>query len=222
MKKMSGDSRGNVLLVPVVALAVLFVSAAIFAVWAFGGKQDYKNNVDSKIAAAVASNTQKVQAADAKQYAETAKNPLKTYTGPDAYGSVKVTYPKTWSAYIDTTSQSTPLNAYFNADFVPSVDSKQPYNLRVEVVANSYDNEMKAFSSLVKSGGVTAAPYSLPKVPKAAGSILTGQIVRTNRDSKGTLVLLTMRDKTLEVWTESPTYLGDFNTYILPNLTFSP
>ena len=219
---MSGDSRGNVLLVPVVALAVLFVSAAIFAVWAFGGKQDYKNNVDSKIAAAVASNTQKVQAADAKQYAETAKNPLKTYTGPDAYGSVKVTYPKTWSAYIDTTSQSTPLNAYFNADFVPSVDSKQPYNLRVEVVANSYDNEMKAFSSLVKSGGVTAAPYSLPKVPKAAGSILTGQIVRTNRDSKGTLVLLTMRDKTLEVWTESPTYLGDFNTYILPNLTFSP
>ena len=222
MKKLSGGESGNVLLIPVIALTVLFIGAAVFAVWAFGGRQDYKNHSDAKVASAVAANKEVVQAADAKQFAEAAKNPLKTYTGPDAYGSVKVTYPKTWSAYVDTTGSSTPLDAYFHVDYVPSTQSKQPYNLRVQVVANNYSNQLSQFTSLAKLGKVTVAPYSLPKVPKAAGSVLTGQVFPGNQAANGTLIMLPLRDKTLKVWTESPTYLADFNTYILPNLSFIP
>jgi hypothetical protein len=224
MKKV-WDERGelNALLLPVVILAVLFVGAASFAVWAYGGMQDYKNKSDAKVATAVAADKLVVQAADAKQYAESAKSPLKTYNGPDAYGSVKVSYPKTWSAYVDTTNSSTPLDAYFHDDYVPSTQSQQStYNLRVQVVATSYSQQMQQYASLVQTGKITAAPYALPKVPGTIGTKLTGNILLSNPNASGTMVLLPLRDKTLQIWTESSSYLPDFNTYILPNLTFSP
>lgn len=224
MKKTIGE-RGSmdVLLLPVIILAVLFVAAASFAVWAFAGRQDYKNNSDAKSAAAVAANKQVVQAADAKTYAEAAKNPLKTYSGPDAYGSVRISYPKTWSSYVDTTSSSTPLNAYFHTDYVPSTQSKQNYQLRIQVAAQTYDHVLSSYSTYVNHGTVTSAAYSLPKVPSVVGTRLSGAIFGTStQGGQGTIVLIPLRDKTLEIWTESNDYLPDFNTYILPNVTFSP
>jgi flagellar basal body-associated protein FliL len=74
---MGEQGETNVLLIPVILLAVLFVGAGSFAYWAFSGRQDYKNHSDAKVAAAVQNNTQSVQAQDAKQYAEEAKSPLK-------------------------------------------------------------------------------------------------------------------------------------------------
>lgn len=223
MKRIKGEAGSlNVLLVPVVLLTLLFIAAASFAVWAYGSRQDYKNRSDSKVASAVAANKLAVQAADAKQYAEAAKNPLKTYVGPDAYGSIHVAYPKTWSAYVDTTATGTPLNAYFHSDYVPSITSKLTYDLRVQVTATSYDRVMSQFAPLVTRGTVTAAPYSLPKVPSVAGTTLTGAIFPNDPKGSGTMVVLPLRDKTLEIWTESPSYLPDFNSNILPNLTFSP
>jgi len=222
MKKLSGEQGSSALLVSVVLLAVFFVAAAVFGIWAFGQRQDLKNNVDAKIATAVAANKQLVQTQDAKQYAEAAKNPLKTYTGPDDYGSVKVTYPRTWSVYVDNSNDSTPLDVYFHLDYVPSTQAQQPYNLRVQVVSTSYSETLNRFSSLTKQGKVSVAPYALPKVPKTIGSVLNGQVLESDRNANGTLILLPLRDKTLKIWTESPTYLADFNTYILPFLTFKP
>jgi len=212
------------LLIPVILLAVLFVGAASFAVWAYSGMNNYKNNVDAKISTAVTANTQSVQAADAKQYAQAAKNPLKEYIGPDAYGSVKVSYPKTWSAYVDTTNSNTPLDAYFQDGFVPSTDSQpaQTYDLRVQVNAQSYSAVMQQYASLISQGQVSGKPYSLPKVPNVVGTEITGQVDLNNPTSTGTMVLLPLRSYTLMIWTESSDYLPDFNTYVLPNLTFSP
>jgi len=224
MKNLRGEQGGmNMLLVPVILLAVLFVGAASFAVWAFGSRQDYKTNSDAKVATAVAADKQVVQAADAKQYAEAAKNPLKVYNGPDAYGGVKVSYPKTWAAYVDTTDGTTPLDAYFHADYVPSTNTLgMTYNLRVQVVATTYSTILNQFQPFIQTGKVTAAPYKLPKVPSVTGSMLTGAIMPGSPTNSGVMVLLPMRDKTLKVWAESTAYAGDLNTYILPNLTFSP
>lgn len=224
--KLPESERGelNALLIPVILLALLFVGAASFAVWAFGSRQDYKNNSDIKAAAAVAANKQVVQAADAKQYAEAAKSPLKTYIGPEAYGSITVQYPKTWSAYVDTsTNGSLPLDAYFHADYVPATDLKQTYYLRIQVTSQPYNLVLTQYAGVIKQGGATAVPYTLPKVPSVAGMRLDGQVVPGGDNQEtGSLVLLPLRDKTLQIWTESTSYLDDFNKYILPNLTFSP
>jgi len=215
----------NALLIPVILLAVLFVAAGVFAYWAYTGRQDYKNNSDAKSAAAVAANKLVVQAADAKQFAEAAKKPLKPYVGPEAYGSLRVLYPKTWSSYVDissSTGNSQPLDAYFHTDYVPAIDMKQTYNLRIRVVATTYSTLLNSYTSAIKLGKATAAPYTLPKVPDVAGTRLDGAVIPGNTQLTGTLVLLPMRDKTLEVWTESPEYLPDFTDNILANMTFSP
>ena len=222
-KRLGEQGSVNVLLVPVILLSIFFVAAAAFGVWAYSSRQDYKDNTEAKVNAAVQANTTAVQTADTKQFAEESKNPLKAFTGPDDYGSVKVQYPKTWSAYVDTTaSSSTPLDAYFHADYVPAVDSKQTYNLRVQVSAQSYDTVLQRYNSLIKNGRVTAVPYTLPKVKSVTGTMLTGQVVPNVQTVSGTMVLLPLRSTTLEIWTESPSYLSDFTTYILPNLTFAP
>jgi hypothetical protein len=36
------------------------------------------------------------------------------------------------------------------------------------------------------------------------------------------MVILPLRDKTLEISTEAAQYQPDFNTYVLPNVTFNP
>ncbi|HSX30747.1 MAG TPA: hypothetical protein VLE99_02420 [Candidatus Saccharimonadales bacterium] len=225
MKQTLGEQGElNVLLLPLIGVAMLLLVALSLTVWAYGGRQDYKNNSDAKVAAAVAADKQVVQAADAKQYAEASKSPLKTYVGPDAYGSVHIGYPKTWSAYIDTTNSSTPLDAYFHDDYVPSIQSKQTYNLRVQVTATAYSQILSRYTQQLGKG-ITAAPYSLPKVPSVIGTELSGSVFPNSGESgaqSGAIVLLPLRDKTLEIWTESTDYLKDFNTYVLPNLSFSP
>ena len=217
----SEQGEVSVLVVSLILMSLLFVGAVTFGIWAFGGRQDYKNNSDAKVATAVAASKQAVQAADAKQYAEAAKSPIATYVGPDAYGSVHVGYPKNWSAYVDTGS-SYPLDAYFHPGYVPSTQSKQTYNLLVRIVANAYSQELARYSSIIANGTVKATPYSLPKVPSVTGVRLSGAIFPDNPKSSGNSVLIPLRDKTLEVWIESNDYLPDFEKYVLPNLTFVP
>lgn len=221
--KVIRSQRGevNTLLISVILLAILFVAAGIFAVWAFSSRQDYKNNVAAKVSTAVAANTKTVQTKDAAQYAEAAKQPLKTYVGPDASGSVHIMYPKTWSAYINTSDSGTPLDAYFHADYLPSVDdSSNTFNLRVQVNSSSYDSVVNQFDGQVQQGQATATPYKLPKVPSVVGMKFDGQVFDNN--ASGSLVVLPLRSQTLEIWTNNMSYVSDFNTYILPNISFSP
>ncbi len=223
MKKLANE-RGelNILLIPVILLAVLFVGAASFAVWAYMGRQDYKENSDQKAAVAVAANKKVVQAEDAAKFAEAAKQPLKLFNGPETYGSVKLSYPKTWSGYVITTDNGggTPLDAYFSPDVVPNTASRDStFALRVQVMPQTYSATIGQFSAYVKQGKATAAPYKLPKVPDIIGTRIEGQLTA---NKQGSMIILPVRDKTLKIWTESATFKADFDNNILPNTTFSP
>lgn len=213
------DERGS-LLVPFVIVFLLFLVTLGFAIWAFAGRQDYKNNVAPKIAAAVAVAQQQTSSQKDNEFAQAAKQPLKDYNGPSTYGSLDVKYPKTWSAYVVSGDQSgTPIDAYFQPDFVPGVQSNSDFALRVQVTSNSYAQEMQSFSSNVKSGKTTVSAYRAPKVPGTLGSRVDGALTSTKN---GSMVLIPLRDKTLKIWTEAPQFTNDFNNNVLPNLTFSP
>ncbi|MFA5004133.1 MAG: hypothetical protein WC498_02545 [Candidatus Saccharimonadales bacterium] len=219
---MDKDQRGgiNILLIPLILLGLLFIGALSFGIWSYGSRQDFKNNSDKKVAAAVDTAKLQVQAVDAKNFAEAAKNPLKTYVGPAAYGSVNVVYPKTWSAYVDTTSSSTPLNGYFHPDVVPSVnDRTAAFALRLQVVQQSYSSVLSQYNSLLTTKKVAVTPYKLAKVANIVGSRVDGQISPT---TQGSMVVLPLRDKTLKIWVESSQFTSDFNNIILANISFSP
>ncbi len=215
-----GDERGSAAIIgTMVLLGLLLVAALGFGAWAFMGRQDYKNNVAAKVKIAVANNTKAVQAKDAVDYAEAAKQPLKLYTGPEAYGSVQLKYPRNWSAYV-VTGSGQPLDAYLNPDFVPSVsDQKSVFALRVQIVATSYSQTLVQFQGLQKQGKVTVTPYALPNTPAVVGVRIDGQLTPTKQ---GSMVILPVRDKTLKLWIESNQFLADFNNNILPNASFSP
>ncbi|HZM63679.1 MAG TPA: hypothetical protein VFB59_00950 [Candidatus Saccharimonadales bacterium] len=213
----------NSLLIPLVMVVLLLVGSAGFGVWAFMSRQDYKDNTDQKIAVAVDEAKVATQTAEAAKFAEEAKNPLKTFTGPSDFGSVTFQYPKTWSGYVvqaTAASGDTPLDSYFHPNVVPSVDlPASVFALRVAVVNESYSSILEQFANSVETGKVSVAPYKLPKVQGVIGSRLEGEIEQTK---KGVMVLFPLRNVTLKVWTETDQYVTDFNDIVLANLSFSP
>jgi hypothetical protein len=202
-------------------LVVLLLGALGFGSWAFMGKQDYKNNTDAKIAAAVVVANKVEDAKQAALYAEAAKNPLRTYNGPEAYGSIVVNYPKTWSGYVDATGNgSAALDGYFAPSVVPSIsDQASVFALRVQVINQSYAQSVQAQTATQQNATSVVTAYSLPKVPSAVGVKVTGAL---SDNKSGVMVILPLRDKTLEISTYGSAYVNDFNTYILPNFSFSP
>lgn len=218
-----GSSFGWV--IAVVLLSLLLLGALIFGFWAFASRQDYKDNVDDKITAAVKISEKETTDKNNIRFAEELKNPFKVYAGPESYGSVKVTYPKTWSGYINNSANSgeSAVDMYFHPDVVPAADrsgdSRVAVALRVQVVNQPYSVVAQQREGQVTAGTLAASPYALPKLPGEAGMKFTGQL---NEQINGTEVLLPLRDKTIIITTQTDTFLNDFNNIILPNLTFIP
>lgn len=220
MAKTRQDGAINILLLPLIVVILLLIGAAIFAFWAYGGRQDYKNNVDQKVAVAVSAARKAEDTKNAADYAEAAKNPLTTYTGPADYGLLKVSYPKTWSAYIGQSGGGdVVIDGYFYPGYVPDITGSTSYALRVQIINQSYSQTLQNYTQSAQLGSVKVAPYSLPKLPSIVGSQVSGALSQTKN---GTMIILPLRDKTVEVWTEASQFQNDFTTYILPNLTFSP
>lgn len=218
MKKHNQDGAVNVLLVPLVLASLFLIGALTFGYWAFSSRQDYKDNVDQKVSAAVTVARREESISKDKAFAQAEKNPFKIYNGPEQYGSIAVTYPKTWSAYVDSTKNSgATVDGYFAAGAVPSItDDNSTFALRVQVLSQAYSEVLRSFTG---QPGITTTPYALPKVPKVVGVKMTGQI---EDDKTGTMVILPLRNTTLEIYTTAPAFNGDFNDIILPNFTFAP
>lgn len=216
---------GNGRLVMVI-LILLLVVALVFGIWSFSKMQDYKNNSDQKAAAAIAAANKQLTAQLQAQFDEQNKSPNKTFKGSPTYGSIAFNYPKTWSVYIDTSSTSEPINGYFYPDEVPGIQSKTAYALRVELVSNDYSQVLQSFNSQISQGNLTAKAYVPPKLQGVsnvtAGTYLSGQINNADPTQVGNMVVMKVRDKTLEIYSESNNFANDFNNIVLSSLTFAP
>ncbi|HEX5455922.1 MAG TPA: hypothetical protein VFW77_01010 [Candidatus Saccharimonadales bacterium] len=215
MKIRNERGEASALLVSFIALAILFVVTASFAAWAFVSRQDYKNNSDQKVAAAVEVAKKNTAAQKDNEYLEKEKYPLKSYTGPGDLGALRIVYPKTWSAYINTGTEN---QFIFNPDIVNAA-SEALYALKVSIVPQSYNNSVQQFEGRVQAGAASAKAYSLPKVPSVVGLRFDGEI---EPGKPGALVILPLRDKTIEIFCEVPDNLSDFNKIVLPNISFNP
>ena len=223
MKKINDDGVIGVLALSMIAVSVIAIVAVILAAKFYSGEQNYKNNDQSLINQAVQTAKTQESAIKDKQFAIENQSPFVSYTGPVQYGSVTISYPKTWSAYVDTTGSSNPLEAYFNPNYVPSVNGTgNLYALRVEINSNSYSQELSNYTSQQQSGNLSISPYSLPKVPRVVGVIMKGQISANNTNASGIKIMLPIRTNTLEIWTDSMQYATLLQNQILPSVTFQP
>jgi hypothetical protein len=214
------NQKGGVL--STALLAVMLIISLVFGIWAFGSRQSYKNNVDQKIAVAVGVAQKQTQQTDAQKAAQQDALPLKDFIGPATYGSLHIKYPKTWSAYVSLNNDNNgnPINGYFQPNYVPDVsDTTNVFALRIQISGNPYSQEAAQFTTSSGDGTSTVSAFSLANVPNVVGIKVVGQIAGSKQ---GTMVLLPLRDKTIEIWTETDQYLSDFNNNILPNVTFNP
>jgi hypothetical protein len=221
MKLRQEDGFISGILIALIATSVLLLGTLGFAGWAFMSRQDYKFRSDEKSDEAVAVAVKKTEADDAVKYAEAAKNPLVIHKGPSEFGAISVKYPKTWSGYvIESKKNSTPVEDYFHPRVVSDTSNKaNAYALRIQVVDKSYDSVIKTYESAVKTKKLSARPYSLPMVKDVIGTRFDGQV---ELNKQGQLIVLPMRNMTLKIWTEAPSFMADFTKIILPNITFSP
>lgn len=222
MSNLRSDERGmNTLMIPLILAAVFLLVAIGFGLWAFSSRQDYKNNTDQKISAAVAVAEKETATEKDNEFIEREKQPLKEYKGPSSYGGVQVRYPKTWSAYIDESGRgSVPVDGYFHPNFVPNVQSANfNFALRVQVVERAFADELRTYDSQVKTGKATAVPYQPLNVANVLGVKLEGEVVS---GKQGIVILLPLRDKTIKLSTEAEQYKKDFNENVLPNFSFTP
>ncbi len=219
-----GKKNNNLSMVVYLAIGVIIIGLLIFGLMSFSKMNKYKNNVDALINTAVGTAIQKTQAADDTKYQNEAKAPNKTYLSSSVAGSVKIVYPKTWSAYIIESQQdASSVNAYFYPNFVPDVSNPvNIFSLRMQVLNASYAQTMDQFTGQLSGGKIKIAAFIPKNVPSVTGSLITGAIDPAQPTATGTMVVLPLRDKIIEIWCDNASALEDFNATVLPNLTFTP
>lgn len=213
------SSRGgiNPLLIPLIVVVVFLLISIGFGVWAFMGRQDYKNNVDEKISQAVEVAEENLIIKKDAEFAESYKLPYATFRGPSAFGTLTINYPKTWSNYLNEAG-GTPVDGYMQPSFVSANKTETNFALRYQVVERQYDQEVKTFDSKVKNGKASTSAYRSPKQDSVLGLRVEGEI-----DSRktGVMILIPLRDKTIKIWTEGEEFRADYEK-ILEELTFVP
>ncbi len=218
------NSRSKTAIIAI--LVVLLVGSLAFGAWAYTQMQDYKTKSDKKSVAAVAAAKKTQTKQLLSQFTEQSKSPYKLFKGSATYGSVSFSYPKIWSAYIDTSNSSEPINAYFYPNEVPGTLSKTAYALRVELLNSDYSQVLQQLNSQITTGVLTAKAYVPPKlngIPNVtAGTYLSGQVNPSDPTQNGNMLVIKVRDKTLKVYTESQEFQSDFNNTVLASLTFAP
>jgi hypothetical protein len=184
--------------------------------WAYAELQGYQSNFDQKVAARVEVLEEEISTAKDNELLEREKQPYKIYRGAPERGSVEIAYPKTWSAHI---IEDRGLEGYLHPNYVPGLRSGVQFALRMQVLDRPYDQELTGLDSKARSGAVQVNPFRAPNVENVLGVIVSGEV---NSGQDNIMVLFPIRDKTLKIWTESPSFHSDFTDIILANLRFDP
>lgn len=205
----------NAWLILSIVFAVTTVAAAGFLVWALTNYYDQKDNVDTKVSAAVATAKKEQADEDEKKFLERDKQPNRQFIGPDDYGRLMFSYPKTWSVFVERdTSSGETYQAYLNPISVPPVSNSAQFALRVTIESRDYDTVVQSFDALVRKGDLSS---SVVQTDDVIGTRLDGSF---NSNIRGAAVIYKIRDKTVTIRTDADTFKGDFDN-LIKTITFN-
>lgn len=206
----------NTMIIPVIILSLILVVLSIF-IFDYKSKYEHqRDDVDAIVTQQVTEAKKEQKTNLDKEYEQKSKLPYLTYEGPSELGSVKISYPRNWSVYIDQDQGKKLFDFYSHPVAVPAADLDKKYALRVAITNDSYQDALSGYERDTKTKNITISPYQVSGV---AGARIDGEI---NKDQDGSLVVFPVRDKVLYVWTEDKTYIEDFNNVVLKNLSFIP
>jgi hypothetical protein len=202
-----GAVSGSLIAIILVSLAAVLLAG--LSVYLFLQYNEQKTNVDGKVAVADATARREQQEIDDTNFTKKEKEPNREFVGPDDYGRLTFSYPKTWSVYIaKDTSQSTTYEAYLNPVVVPPISTKQQFATRVLIEDKDFDTVIASYDAKVKKGDLKSSPTSANGVN---GTRLDGSF---DENRRGAVVIYKLRDKTISVFTDADTFKPDFEELI--------
>lgn len=207
-KREQGNVNGYLIALILVGLSLVAVIGLSF--WLYLQYSDQKNNVDAKVEAEVAKAVRDTQEKDEEKFAEREKEPNRQFVGPEDYGRLTFSYPKTWSVYVDQDgSNGGDYEAYLNPVTVPPVKGKdERYALRVVIQDEEYVDVIDDYDPEVKKGDLKSRTVS------ANGQRGTRFDGNFTKDVRGAVVIFKVRDKTISVFTDADTFKPDFEKII--------
>ena len=212
MMKRDKKERGSVngWMVGTIGCLILFLIAGSLAIWAYMQYSREKSNVDSKVAIEVAKGKSEQAESDQKKFSEEAKNPRIEFVGPSEYGRVSFMYPRTWSVYIENDgSNRGDYKAYLNPVAVPSASNKASrFALRLEIINKNLDTVLNDYQSRLKKGELTSSSTEFNGI---SATRIDGTF---EKELRGSVVLMKVRDKTIRFSTDADTFKPDFQTIL--------
>jgi len=204
---------------PWLIVGIIFIVTTLAAsgvmIWALLNYFDQKDNVDTKVSAAVTTAVKDQADKDAAEFQAEEKKPNRDFAGPEDYGALGFSYPKTWSVYVEKdASAAGSYEAYLNPVTVPPVSAAQQFALRVTIDTQDYDRALNTYQAAVKKGDLKS---SAVKINGQDGTRLDGTF---SKDIRGSAVIFKLRDKTITLRTDADTFKGDFDA-IIPTVTFN-
>lgn len=205
----SDNGSTNGWMITSIVSIVLVIIMAGFLIWVYMNYVEQKTNVETKISAAVSKAEKEQAEADEAKFNEREKEPNTTFIGPDDYGRVSFSYPKTWSVYVESdASKGGDYKAYLNPRYVLPVNSSQQFALRVLIENDDYVDVISSYDSLIKNGKLKSSTFTVNGVD---GTRYDGSF---SDDIRGSAVILKIRDKALTIRTDSDTFRTDFDKLI--------
>lgn len=213
MHKLNQKGLMNPLLIPLILSVLVFIAASVFSVVYYNRYVRQRDENQPMIAAAVKEATTQQKDQLQKEFAEQEKLPNKVYLTPSEYGSVRLTFPKTWSSYV-VVGKTTDIDYYGHPNYVPSDNVN--YALRMSLSRRQFADEVRGFDAQIKKGDLKASAIT---IAGTTGTRLDGAL---KKDQNVSMVIFPLRDKTLKVWTESQDFRRDFDNIVIKNLSFVP
>ena len=198
---------------PWLIVGIIFIVTTLAATggmtWALMNYLDQKDNVDTKVSAAVNTAVKTQADKDAAEFQAEEKKPNRLFAGPEDYGALSFSYPKTWSVFVEKeASAAGTFQAYLNPVSVPPISATQQFGLRVTIETKDYDTVLNAYQPQVKKGELKS---SAVKANGQDGTRLEGAFTK---DIRGTAIIFKIRDKTVTMRTDADTFKPDFEAMV--------
>ena len=206
------SERGSVngWMVGTIGCLILFLIAGSLAIWAYMQYSREKSDVDSKVAIKVAEGKREQAEFDWRKYSDEAKNLRVEFVGPTEYGRVSFMYTKTWSVYIaNDGSDRGDYKAYFHPSSGPPITNKNSrFALRLEIINKNMDTVLNEYQSRLKKGELTSSSTEFNGI---SATRIDGTF---EKELRGSVVLMKVRDKTIRFSTDADTFKPDFQTIL--------
>lgn len=196
-------------------IAVLGILMIMFAVLFFMKDSEYKKlnkDIDATVASEVADLADARLTELEQEFDERDKKPYSTFVGPEDYGRLQFSYPRTYSMYVvSDATDGKDYQAYFHPNQVQAIDSSHVYALQLDILNSPYDTVVTGF----EGESLTRRSYS---VNGQNAAYFTGTLPGTEFD--GYMVVIKIRDKTVVLRTFDVIFKQDFDQ-IIDSITFN-